>query len=285
MEQIKGREPYLSVLSDGTIILTTHLLENDARNLRGHTYSFLYSSSDGGKSWSETEFDEDNTTVVTRNVIELPDKTLLLGVSSYNGGSSFIYKSFDKGKTWVNKSMIYYTGFPADYPFGFFEEGYFWRSMNGLIYVILRVDSKYFPLSNQNLPNNDQSDRMIIYSSKDGGITYTYSSDLGNYGEMYPNILKLQTGALLLTFTVRSITDPLGLRAVMGEESVDRFTFNLKNNVFVLDAKTPKGVPSGGGFGGTIQLDDGTLLSCYSYRDSDNLFNAEVIRWNVPIVR
>ena len=42
--------------------------------------------------------------------------------------------------------------------------------------------------------------------------------------------------------------------------------------------------PSGGGFGNTIQLDDGTLVSCYSYRGKDGATHVEAVRWRLPEV-
>jgi hypothetical protein len=282
IDQIKGREPFLSIISDGVIIVTTHLLANDIRNKRGHAYSFIYTSFDGGKSWNESEFDEGNVTVLTRNVLELPDKSLIVGVSSY-GGPSFIYKSFDRGKTWTEKKSISYSGYPVNYPYGFFEEGLFQLAANGTINIILRVDSKYFPLDPiQVLPNNDQTDRMMVYSSIDEGLSYAFTSNIGTYGEMYPNLLKLKSGNILFTYTIRSLNYPIGLRAILGTENLSGFTLNFNQNIFILDAKTPPRIVSGGGFGGTIELDDGTLVSCYSYRHSDGDFDSEVIRWKIP---
>ena len=46
-----GREPYLTVLKDGTIFITGHLLAQDARNEWGYTTGFLHRSIDRGKSW------------------------------------------------------------------------------------------------------------------------------------------------------------------------------------------------------------------------------------------
>jgi hypothetical protein len=39
-----GREPYLTVLPDGTVFLTGHLLANDVRNRWGYTCGFLHRS-------------------------------------------------------------------------------------------------------------------------------------------------------------------------------------------------------------------------------------------------
>src|SRR5688572_26824342 len=37
-----GREPYLTVLKDGTIFITGHLLANDVRNKHGCTHGYLH---------------------------------------------------------------------------------------------------------------------------------------------------------------------------------------------------------------------------------------------------
>src|SRR5581483_10391080 len=44
-----GREPYLTVLKDGTIFITGHLLANDVRNKFGYTHGYLHRSTDAGK--------------------------------------------------------------------------------------------------------------------------------------------------------------------------------------------------------------------------------------------
>ena len=41
-----GREPYLTVLKDGTVFITGHLLANDVRNKWGYTHGFLHRSTD-----------------------------------------------------------------------------------------------------------------------------------------------------------------------------------------------------------------------------------------------
>jgi len=45
-----GREPYLTVVKDGTIFITSNLLAQDARNKDGHAYSYLHRSRDGGRT-------------------------------------------------------------------------------------------------------------------------------------------------------------------------------------------------------------------------------------------
>lgn len=50
----------------------------------------------------------------------------------------------------------------------------------------------------------------------------------------------------------------------------------------MLDTKTPDGTPQGGGFGPTVQLDDGILVTSYSYRGEDGKSHLEVVRWELP---
>ncbi|NOZ40416.1 MAG: hypothetical protein GXP24_09340, partial [Planctomycetes bacterium] len=47
-----GREPYFSVLKDGTLLLTVHLTKQDIRNKEGYIYSLLHRSTDGGRTCS-----------------------------------------------------------------------------------------------------------------------------------------------------------------------------------------------------------------------------------------
>lgn len=99
---------------------------------------------------------------------------------------------------------------------------------------------------------------------------------------MYPAILRLADGRLLLTFTVRTLREPLGIRAVLGEELEDGFRFDCAHDRFLLDPQTASGVTSGGGFGPTVQLDDGTLVTSCSWRDAEHITHMEVMRWRLP---
>ena len=69
----------------------------------------------------------------------------------------------------------------------------------------------------------------------------------------------------------------------------DGFEFDLKHDMILIETRTPDGFDSGNGFGGTVQLDDGTLVSSYSYRTpmdefagSDRELHCEVVRWRLP---
>ena len=98
---------------------------------------------------------------------------------------------------------------------------------------------------------------------------------------MYPRFLKLADGRLLLTFTVRSSSTDghsLGLRATISYDDGEHWDFATDR--LVLEQKNTG--PSGGGYGNTIQLDDGGLVSCYSYRGVDNKTHVEAMRWRLP---
>ena len=126
---------------------------------------------------------------------------------------------------------------------------------------------------------------MMLWESIDDGRSWRRHQGhgtFGTYGEMYPRFLGLRDGRLLLTFTVRSnsTTDghALGLRAIVSHD--DGRTWDFTRDRLVIDAKNQGA--SGGGFGNTIQMDDGALVSCYSYRGGDGKTHVEAIRWRLP---
>jgi excisionase family DNA binding protein len=73
---------------------------------------------------------------------------------------------------------------------------------------------------------------------------------------------------------------PIGLQAVLSTH--DGATWDFQSDHIVNEGKTPWSLPQGGGFGNTLQLKDGRLLSCYSYRGADHQTYVEVVRWQLP---
>ncbi len=294
LEGLLGREPYLTVLRNGTLLITVHFLQVDMRNKDGYTYSYVHRSEDAGQTWTSTRvqpkaFPPGSPTWTTRNVLQLDDGSLLMGITTKHyslGHPPQIWRSFDCGRTWPEEYPAQFPEFPVQHPVGPFNEAVLWQVRSGKIYAIWRVDHRHFPL----LPGRkepggrwtDELCRMILFTSKDTGRTWAQTDDFGDYGEHYPAVLRLQDGRLLLTFTVRAFKDPLGVRAVVGEEDEDGFRFDFDHDRFMIDTKTPAGSESGGGFGRTIQLEDGTLVSSYSYRGDDNKTHLEVARWAIP---
>jgi hypothetical protein len=291
LDNLLGREPYLTVLKDGTIFITVHFLPGDIRNQDGYTYALVHRSADGGKTWTSTRvgpegFPPKAETLLTRKVLELPDKTLLLGVD-YVGGPAYFWRSKDRGVTWTRSEPLKIEGWRSkeDGSMFFGGESVLWRTKSGKILVMDRVSSEEWPIAGRVLPPAqkwDHTDHETVWESSDGGHTFRKTQDLGDYAEMYPSVLRLKDGRLLYTYTVRDLKVPLGVRAVLGRETPDGFTFDFDHDQLILDGKTPKEMPSGGGFGPTVQLKDGTLLTSYSYRLTEDTTNIEVVRWKLP---
>lgn len=283
-----GREPYLTVLPDGTIFITGHLLAQDVRNTWGYTCGFLHRSTDGGKSWESLRVESESIKLqasnhTTRNVLQLADGTLLIGVDYDGGGGPYLmWRSKDNGRTWDRTAPCQPRDFQSIYGF-FGGESWLWQSKSGKIWALVRVDSNELPIRDRPITaKNDQADHFILFSSTDEGTTFDRDRDFGDYGEMYMSLLRLRDQRLLLTFTVRDLHPPLGVRALLGTEKDDGFEFDFKHDRLMLDTRTPVGRYQGGGFGPTVQLDDNTLVTSYSWRGDDDRTHLEVVRWKPP---
>ena len=285
-----GREPYFTVLRDGTVLMTVHFLSRDVRNPAGYTRSFVHRSADGGHTWSTTVAEPEGvapggSSCTTRTVLELDDGSLLLGVGSI--GTPYLWRSRDGGATWPERRPTVIEELGDDYPFPFLGEAVWWQAPSGRILVLARLDSQHagrfaVEVDDPEFGRSDNVDRLILYASDDRGRSFRPVEAFGRPGEMYPAILRLQDGRLLLTFTVRALHRPLGVRAVVGRETHDGFAFDLTRDRLMLDARTPPGVYSGGGFGRTVQLDDGMVVTSYSWRDAQFVVHSEVVRWRLP---
>ncbi len=301
----QGREPFLSVTRGGVLFAATLVLARVRYNTDGYDYCCLYRSDDAAKTWQETKlpFDESLRSLrkdgqrpdkarigTTRNVLQLRDGTCVFGVASAHGAAQ-LWRSTDEGRTWDKSIACAYHGGPDIGAYGgpMHNEAFLFEASNGDILSIKRVDQEFYPpIEGTDTPHGttDQSHRMVLYRSSDGGANWSFEEFGSWYGEMYPSVLTLQDGRLLFTFTQRTSVPPnkppLGLRAALGKQTPDGFRFDFKHDRIVLSAKTPANLTSGGGFGPTVQLHDGTLVSSYSYRTADDQLHCEVVRWKLP---
>lgn len=300
---VHGREFALACLSDGTLLMPCHFLANDAANKAGYTHSKVFRSVDHGNTWLEERvgpegFPDKAQTCTDWTAIELPDpdrpgKTFVqLGVGMQEGkrlapSHVFLWRSRDSGATW-DKSLVPDTDGWIDVD-GFFSQSTTYRSAAGTLWHPVRVDAsgphwKLPAVAGVETRSGDQDDRTMLWKSTDDGRTWRRHKDggrFGAYGEMYPRFLRLQDGRLLLTFTVRSnSTDgrPLGLRAIVSPD--DGETWDFAHDRIVIGDRNHGA--SGGGFGNTIQLADGTLVSVHSYRGEDGNTRVEAVRWTLP---
>ena len=292
-KDVLGREPYFTVLKDGTLFMTGLFPDYDVRNTLGWNPSVLHRSHDRGHTWTTVWMGEDmldppetrgryagNQTCNTRNILEMADGSLLVGLSVYRRPRDVIWRSTDGGNTWPEKYPSRIEGLDENYPYGGFQESVLWQARSGKLFMVSRRHHRYLTIPGEPVPKLkewDHANGMILYSSTDVGRTWERVGRFGDYGRHYPAVLRLADGRLLLTFTVRDLDPPLGVRAVLGVEHEDGLQFDFEHDVIMLDTKTPLGQESGGGFGPTVQLTDGTLVSSYSC-----LGRVEVVRWRLP---
>jgi hypothetical protein len=293
-----GREPYFTLLSDGTLFITALFNSADYRNTAGYAYSFLYRSEDGGDTWTTLpilsqdlpSLPSGTETVTSRNLIQLPDGTLLLGVGA-GTDTDYIWRSQDEGATWDKTLQVQA---PAGYNetvngIPWLQEFWFALAPNGDLLGFQRGYASALPALPgtpypPNSVNDDNATLESLFRSHDGGATWTLDPPLGTmYGEMYPSLLHLSDATVLFTYTVRALQPQLGVQAVLGSVTSTGYALNFKSDILLLDEETPSNETSGGGFGNTVRTADGTLVSAYSYRGTDSATHVQVVRWELSL--
>ena len=272
VQDMIGREQFLTCTSDGTLFATSHILAMDLNNTDQQGQSYLHRSTDGGRTWRRTKVliegeqrcDAPDTagTGTSRNLVEMPDGRLLWGVSLRGSRAAYLWASADRGQTWDKSLGVSIQG-RYDNADGFFSEDFTFRARSGKLLHFVRIGppSAMYPM--------------------DDGHTWSALRDFGDYGMHYPRVIRLHDGRLLLTFTQRAICYPLGLQAILSDD--DGETWDLESDRIIIEGKTPWAMESGGGFGNTLQPEDGTLVSCYSFRSAtDGETRIEVARWSLP---
>lgn len=289
-----GRDPYLTVLSNGTLIVTAHLMSNDTGNTRNLPAAFIHRSTDGGKRWTSMRIDPNDVpegrsssdVMTSRNVLELRNGTLIVGVST-DSGANALWTSQDHGETWKKEGVSSVTGIDVkSQGLPWLGLAFLWESHDGDLVALARCRaSALAPLAGTVIPPNTNSEpieRIASFRSKDQGVNWKLEPDLGmHYGELYPSLLDLRNGSRLITFTVANVGKPLGLCGVLAEKASESLAADFSSDRILLEQNTPVDQPSGGGFGNTIQFEDGRLLSASAYRDAKGTTFIDIIRWEI----
>jgi hypothetical protein len=294
-----GREQWLTCTSSGILFATCHLLAQDVNNKDGYTHSYIHRSTDGGRTWQRSRIGPDGfpakaVTMCSRNIVEMADGSLMLGIGINEldkGRLAWIWTSRDDGKTWDKSASPVKIGSYGRRPYenydAFFTEDFTFQNGSGKLLHFIRCGppSPMYPMNDgRATPTGDDGiDRTLRCESTDGGKTWSEVRDHGDYGIHYPRVLRLADGRLLMTFTQRSTAYPIGLQAILSHD--DGATWDFSNDRIIIEGKTPWGMSQGGGFGNTLQLKDGSLISCYTYRGADNKTHLEVVRWKLPARR
>ena len=106
-------------------------MSQEIRNQDGYTYSVIHRSVDAGHSWTTTrleaiEFRPQTISLGSRNILELQDGSLMVGVSEHALNSqSSIWRSLDDGTSWSMKYPAHFDHVPQDYPYTLLGESHF----------------------------------------------------------------------------------------------------------------------------------------------------------------
>ena len=227
--------------------------------------------------------------LTSRNILELTDGSLILGVSMPNG-IDYLWKSTNQGQTWDTTSSCNFEGFdPNRVNYPFFSEGIFWQPTSRDLLVLIPVNPGLFPIEDHQISSMDlnQTERLVVFRSKDLGRTWQKEKELndGYSNVVYPGIIRLSGGKLLLTYTVMGFEEPLGLQVVLGKERPFGFDFDFQYNRLILNGNTSRRQGINGGFGNTLQFGIDKLITTYSYRGIDGKTHLEIVKWIIPVTR
>ena len=225
--------------------------------------------------------------LTSRNVLELTDGSLILGVSMPNG-IDYLWKSSNEGKTWGTTMLCNFEDVdPNRVNHPFFDGGVFWQPTNRDLLVLVSVSSDLFPVENHQTLVTDlnQSERLVVFRSEDLGRNWRKERELGSdYGGMYPGLIRLYGGRLLMTFTLMDFKQPLGLWAIMGRERPFGFDFDFQYDRLILSRETLEGQKINAGFGSTQQIGNDKFITSYSYQGIDKKTHLEIVEWILPVV-
>jgi hypothetical protein len=262
---LAGKEPSLTALPDGSLILT-------AQDMRDHENIPLARSSDGGRTW---ETDVVPGPDYPRNLIVERDGSLLMVRDAEPGpdwlpgnrkGSPNLQlgRSKDGGKTWQLSIGV------VDWSEANFGEISAIRLKDGRLLVALR---RQIPKT-----RNEGFETTVLTESADNGKHWSKPRPMVSPAEVHVYLTELHDGRILATYSNYHL--PWGVYAVVSKDGGR--TWDLDHRIeLALSAGFYVGWPA------TVQLADHSLLTCYCVEahcrepPPQNVVT-EVVRWELP---
>jgi hypothetical protein len=289
----EGHEPSITITGDGTVFVITHSLPREPFNSFGNVFTNIYRSEDRGATFSRymikyTDFpgSQPEDVIYSRNIFQLDPETLILGITKKT--EDYLFSSKDNGKTWSHKRVSYKgVDIAAKQHFwGLMPEAVIFRSPRGRLMMLSRVDlgKLVFDADVPHIYKMEKSkaidsyEGLLLFESVNGGTEWKVLRGVGYPGMMYPGVVVINRSEMLLNFTVRALLEGcsdsvyphMGVQATIIKERDDGgFDIDLKNDLIVIDDKTDSRVMQGGGFGRTVMLQDGSFVTPYSYKWTD----------------
>ena len=252
-----NRDPHISQLKDGTIIVSFFSLIFPTNQPRQGTGPWLIRSVDNGLTWTPTAqvVPVNGPWYCSAPVRELPDESLLLPVyymvrkdtdiKAWGG----VIRSNDKGKTWGNVVPI---GERANLPLAAETD-----------FIILKNKTFLAALRAQG------SVPMHYATSTDQGVTWSAVKSIGFMGHS-PSFTRLRSGAIILTYRGFTNSD------VRSAYTALRISFDegqTWQGPYRVDQTT-------GAYPSTVELKDGTVLVVYYEEGKNSAIRA--LRFNAP---
>lgn len=266
------RNPALGQLKNGDIVLAYAILngyEADGFKLnpakRQAEGVYIVRSSDNGKTWTKPERSE-STHALQKNggslspygkIVQLPDGTALMSVyyqfSDSRGHQEYVFRSRDNGKTWSDPVLI------GEH----YNETGLLALPDGHVLAALRSET---------------GGHIAIAASRDGGRTWSASTQLTRDKEHPGDLIRLKNGNILLTYGERN--KPFGVEAIISRDQGK--TWDKTSQTMLADdaASTDCGYPS------SVQLPNGKIVTIYYQVDDPHnapaSAKAKAIVWSIP---
>jgi len=269
-----GKEPSLTATADGAVLLTAQYADYRPGAKPGGAMTAR--STDGGRTWDCVNMISEYR--YPRNVVVEEDGTLLYLTSDTEMENLALFRSRDHGRTWdVCPAEVHWQA----------QE----RSTFAEISVIRLAGGRLLAAFRRRLPPGrsagvSMQDRghcfgsAVLTESEDDGRTWSPPRSFTDTGEVQVILLQLADGRLLATYTNYHL--PFGVCAVVSED--DGASWDLDHPMQLsLSWTGPTGCH---GWPVTLELDNGTLVTCYAsnpYAGQDPpTVVCEAVRWRLP---